>query len=238
MRQIALDTETTGLSPKAGHRITEIGCVEIFNRQQTGNTFHTYLNPERELDAGAAQITGLSWDMLKDKPKFSEVVDDFLNFIDGAELIIHNAPFDLGFINHELSIVSHPFGNLEERLSVIDTLEMARSLHPGQKNNLDALCKRYSVDNTHRELHGALLDAEILVRVYLMMTAGQISMGFNESSNTDLGMEAGFQTKFQESTYEIPILQASTEEIAEHQRFLSMLSEKSESVCVWSEEEK
>jgi DNA polymerase-3 subunit epsilon len=178
LRQIILDTETTGLDPTKGHRLTEIGCLEMVNRRLTGKKFHTYLNPEREVEPGAFEITGLSTEFLQDKPKFVEVAEDFIAFLKGenTELIIHNAPFDLGFLNCELALIKHPFGKVEEKLKIIDTLLMARKLHPGQKNNLDALCRRYNVDNTSRKYHGALLDAEILVEVYLKMTAGQDSL--------------------------------------------------------------
>lgn len=178
-KSVVLDTETTGLDPKSGHRLTEIGCIELVARQPTGRRFQTYLNPERELDERAAAITGLSYDFLKDKPKFQEKAEDFLAFIEGAELIIHNAKFDLGFLNHELRLWGHEHLPLEAHYSVIDTLTLAKKIHPGHRYyNLDALCQRYKVENTHRELHGALLDAEILTEVYLKMTSGQTSLGF------------------------------------------------------------
>lgn len=176
--QVLLDTETTGLDPKKGHRLTEIGCLEMKNRKLTGRKFQTYLNPEREVEANAAAITGLTWEMLKDKPKFIEIVDDFIEFIGGAELIIHNAPFDLGFLNAELARLNHAWQPLEAKCSIFDTLVLARRLHPGQKNNLDALCERYKIDNSHRQYHGALLDADILAKVYLSMTAGQRNLAF------------------------------------------------------------
>jgi len=178
IRQIILDTETTGLDHSKGHRLTEIGCLEMIDRRLTGRRFQTYLNPEREVDEGARIITGLTTEFLQDKPKFVDVVEEFLAFlqIDGTELIIHNAPFDLGFINAELARMAHHWQPIENYLGVIDTLPMARKMHPGQRNNLDALCKRYNVNNTAREYHGALLDAQLLAKVYLAMTAGQIEM--------------------------------------------------------------
>lgn len=173
MRQIVLDTETTGLETSQGHRIIEIGCVELMNRRLTGRHYHQYINPEREVDAGAQAVHGISNAMLADKPVFARIIDDFLAFIGDAELIIHNAAFDIGFINYEINMLRPGFGSITQRCHVIDTLLMARAKHPGQKNNLDALCKRYGVDNSQRELHGALLDAEILADVYLTMTGGQ-----------------------------------------------------------------
>jgi DNA polymerase-3 subunit epsilon len=185
MRQIILDTETTGLDPSKGHRLTEIGCLEMINRRLTGRKFHSYINPEREIDAGAVAISGITTEFLQDKPKFHQVVDDFVDFLqeEKTELIIHNAPFDLGFLNHELGLLNHPWRPLEHYLEIMDTLVLARQLHPGQRNNLDALCKRYNVDNSHREYHGALLDAELLSKVYLMMTAGQTTMSLSVESN-------------------------------------------------------
>ncbi|QXP84708.1 DNA polymerase III subunit epsilon [Methylococcus sp. ANG] len=176
MRQIVLDTETTGLDPKAGHRIIEIGCVELLNRRITQNRFHVYINPEREIDAGAIEVHGLTNEFLASKPVFRSIADDFLNFIGGAELIIHNAAFDVGFLDHELALLGENRGRIADYCGVCDTLAMARKNHPGQRNSLDALCKRYNVDNSRRELHGALLDAEILADVYLAMTGGQIAM--------------------------------------------------------------
>ncbi len=173
MRQIVLDTETTGLSPQSGHRLTEIGCVEIVDRRLTGRTFQSHVNPEREIDERASQITGLTWDMLKDKPKFAQIVDDLVEFVGDSELIIHNAQFDLGFIENELELIGHSWVRTLRDLSVIDTLSLSRQMTPGGRNSLDALCKRYGIDNSHRNYHGALLDAEILAHVYLAMTAGQ-----------------------------------------------------------------
>lgn len=179
MRQIILDTETTGLSWEKGNRLVEIGCVELVGRRPTGRTFQRYVNPEREMEPGAAEVTGLTLEFLADKPRFAEVVDEFLAFIAGAELVIHNAEFDVGFINHELRLLGDAYGSLERHAGVLDTLKLARELYPGQRNSLDALCKRLGVDNKHRQLHGALLDAELLADVYLAMTSGQTGFGFD-----------------------------------------------------------
>ena len=183
MRQIVLDTETTGLEPSEGHRIIEIGCVELIDRRITGNTYHQYVQPDRQIDAGAVEVHGITNESLADKPRFADVAAEFLAFIKGAELVIHNAPFDVGFIDHEFRMLTAPPGNVAEHCKVLDTLVMARRMHPGQRNSLDALCKRYEIDNSQRELHGALLDAEILADVYLMMTGGQVSLSLD--SRTD-----------------------------------------------------
>ena len=179
MRQIVLDTETTGLEWRKGNRVVEIGCVELIERRPTGNHFHHYLNPDREFEQGAQEVTGLTLEFLADKPRFEDVVDEFLAYIDGAELIIHNASFDVGFLDNELSKVSGSRGRITDRATVTDTLEMARHRYPGQRNSLDALCRRLGVDNAHRQLHGALLDAQLLADVYLAMTSGQGEIGFD-----------------------------------------------------------
>ena len=184
MRQIVLDTETTGLEPSEGHRIIEIGAVEMISRRHTGRSFHQYLQPDRPIDEGAVEVHGITTEFLADKPRFVDVVDDFLEFIRDAELIIHNAPFDVGFINHELRLLGKSWGSLDRYCEVLDTLALARKLHPGQKNNLDALCKRYSVDNSRRDLHGALLDAEILADVYLAMTGGQGNLSLDGATDS------------------------------------------------------
>jgi DNA polymerase III subunit epsilon len=190
-RLVLLDTETTGLEPEAGHRIIEIGCVELVNRRITGKHFHVYLNPDRQIDAGAIAVHGITNEFLSDKPRFADIAADFIAFIEGAELIIHNAPFDVGFINHEFSQSGH--GKLSDYSDVFDTLAYARKKHPGQRNSLDALCKRYNIDNSHRELHGALLDAEILADVFLLMTGGQISL-LAEPAEADVAVAQPSQT--------------------------------------------
>ena len=184
MRQVVLDTETTGLEPQGGHRIIEIGCVEISHRRLTGRHYQQFLDPKREVDEGASEVHGLTSKDLAGRPEFVGVVDDFMEFVNGAELIIHNAPFDLGFINMELERIDSKWDAIENYCSVLDTLNHARKLHPGQRNSLDALCKRYDVANSHRELHGALLDAELLAEVYLAMTGGQESLDLESSEQT------------------------------------------------------
>jgi DNA polymerase-3 subunit epsilon len=186
MRQIILDTETTGLSWEKGNRIVEIGCVEYLDRRPTGRTFHKYLNPEREMEPGAAEVTGLTFDFLSDKPLFAEVADEFLRFIEGAELVIHNAEFDVGFLDAELRRLDRSSPGIAVLCSVLDTLKLARELYPGQRNSLDALCKRLGVDNGHRQRHGALLDAELLADVYLAMTSGQTGFGFDPAPVTEV----------------------------------------------------
>jgi DNA polymerase III subunit epsilon len=181
MRQIVLDTETTGLETSKGHRIIEIAAVEMINRKLTGHHFHRYINPEREIDAGALSVHGITADFLKDKPLFAQIAEEFMIFVKSAELIIHNAPFDIGFINYELHLFNKPSEKITDHCQIIDTLSMAKMRHPGQKNNLDALCKRYNIDNTQRNLHGALLDANLLAQVYLAMTGGQGSLFGDES---------------------------------------------------------
>ena len=192
MRQIVLDTETTGIDPKQGHRIIEIGCVELINRKLTGETYHVYINPEREVEQEAIDVHGITNEFLVDKPKFKDIAQDFIRFIKGAELIIHNAPFDVGFMDHEFALSRQGLPKIDDICSVLDTLVLARRMRPGQKNNLDALCKFYNVDNSRRTYHGALLDSEILAEVYLYMTGGQTSLSLasgQEESSTD-GMEA------------------------------------------------
>lgn len=232
MRQIVLDTETTGLEPSQGHRIIEIGCVELLNRRLTGNHYHQYLQPDRDIDEGAIEVHGISNEFLMDKPAFADVVEDFMSFIRGAELIIHNAPFDVGFINHELKLLGKNYGQVEEQCTILDTLALARKLHPGQKNSLDALCKRYDVDNSHRELHGALLDAEILADVYLLMTGGQTSLllsGQEESvqaSVTDIRRVVNDRPRLR-------VINANDTELTAHEARLQAIAEASGGNCLW-----
>jgi DNA polymerase-3 subunit epsilon len=221
MRQIILDTETTGLDPIKGHRLIEIGCLEMINRRLTGRKFQTYINPEREVDPGATAISGITTEFLQDKPKFIEVVDEFLDFLQErkTELIIHNASFDLSFLNHELTLLNHPWRPIENYLEIIDTLVIARQLHPGQRNNLDALCRRYHVDNSHRDYHGALLDSELLAKVYLAMTAGQTSMSLGVEASTSQA-SSQVKVKVQKTTRNnIPlrVIYASQEECKLHE---------------------
>ncbi|RPD86617.1 DNA polymerase III subunit epsilon [Luteimonas sp. 100069] len=187
MRQIVLDTETTGLEWKKGNRVVEIGCVELVERRPTGRTYHQYIKPDRDFEQGAAEVTGLSLEFLADKPVFAEIADAFLEFIDGAELVIHNAAFDVGFLDNELALLGPAYGSLRQRVTVEDSLLLARQRYPGQRNSLDALCKRLGVDNAHRQLHGALLDAQLLAEVYLALTAGQHEIGFGSGSEPEPG---------------------------------------------------
>lgn len=234
MRQIILDTETTGLEAAQGHRIIEIGCVEMLDRRLTGNNFHRYLQPDREIDSGAIEIHGITNEFLADKPRFADVADEFLAFVKGAELVIHNAAFDVGFINHELQRVDPALGRIEDHCGVLDTLLMARKLHPGQRNTLDALCKRYEIDNSHRELHGALLDAEILGDVYLAMTGGQTTLvldGGDESGSAITG--ASIKRFDAASKPALKVVRASPEELEAHELRLKGINKASGGNCIW-----
>jgi DNA polymerase-3 subunit epsilon len=234
MRQIVLDTETTGLAPSEGHRIIEIGCVELVNRRLTGSHYHQYLQPDRQIDAGAIEVHGITNEFLVDKPRFTDLATDFLDYIKGAELIIHNAPFDVGFIDHELSKLGKKWGCLADYCTVLDTLALARRMHPGQKNNLDALCKRYSIDNTRRELHGALLDAEILADVYLMMTGGQasLSLGAGDDHTAEAVQGEGIR-RLPADRPALAVLHASAEELQQHEQRLAAIRKASGGACLW-----
>ncbi len=227
MRQIVLDTETTGLEPSQGHRVIEIGCVELMNRRLTGNNLHIYINPQRAIDAGALEVHGISNDFLADKPLFTDIADAFIDFVKGSELIIHNAPFDIGFLDSELSDLNRGYKAMDEYCNVLDTLAMARKKHPGQKNNLDALCKRYFVDNTQRELHGALLDAEILADVYLIMTGGQSSFVLGHDSVSE-GAAANKIKRLDKNRTPLKVVQATKEEQAAHRSRLESIQEISD----------
>jgi DNA polymerase-3 subunit epsilon len=233
MRQIVLDTETTGLAPEAGHRIIEIGCIEIHNRRITDRRYHQYLNPERDIDAGAIEVHGLTSEFLSSKPKFADVAAEFLEYIDGAELIIHNAPFDIGFLDHELArLESGGTTTIAQHCTVFDTLPFARELHPGQRNSLDALCRRYEVDNAHRDLHGALLDAELLADVYLAMTGGQVDLQLaaDGGANVAAGNDAPAATVIRRA---IPVVLPNTEELAAHRANLERIEAASDDGCLW-----
>ena len=234
-RQIVLDTETTGLSTADDHRIIEIGCVELINRRLTGETFHQYINPERESDAGALEVHGITNESLLDKPKFAEIADDFMRFIDGAELIIHNAPFDLGFLNHELAKLKIT-QRVQDVSTILDTLKLARDKHPGQKNNLDALCRRYDVDNSNRELHGALLDSEILADVYLAMTGGQVSLLLAATESVDNKNPNTAQAINVKNRGTLRVIKATDDEITAHNENLQQLNDASGGQCVWLQE--
>ncbi|HEY8355313.1 MAG TPA: DNA polymerase III subunit epsilon [Methylophilaceae bacterium] len=226
MRQIFLDTETTGLYPQQGHRIIEIAAVEAVNRRLTKNHFHVYLNPDREIDQGAQEVHGITLEFLQDKPRFADIADDFLQFIAGADLVIHNAPFDVGFLNTELGMIGKP--EVEKVCNtIIDTLQMAKDSRPGQRNNLDALCRHYGIDNSKRVLHGALLDAELLADVYMAMTRGQ------ESLMMDLLDEDSGDTRFDAaaSAHELTVIRATADELEAHEAYLAALEKSGK--CVW-----
>ena len=232
-RQIVLDTETTGLETSQGHRIIEIGGVELINRRFSGKTFHQYINPEREIDAGALEVHGISGEFLADKPVFAEVADEFLDFVSGAELVIHNAPFDIGFLDYELECMGGEKAPLSKLCTVLDSLVLARQMHPGQRNSLDALCKRYSVDNSARELHGALLDAEILADVYLLMTGGQVSLGLGgDADGSDITQNEIQYTPVSRDQSPFKVLRASDAETADHDVYLQRLEKDADDV-VW-----
>ncbi|TDT41520.1 DNA polymerase-3 subunit epsilon [Halospina denitrificans] len=231
MRQIVLDTETTGLEPEQGHRVIEIGCVELENRELTGRHYHVYINPEREVEDSAVEVHGITNEFLADKPVFRDVADDFLAFIRGAELVIHNAPFDVGFMDHEFSLLNAGYPLTREICGVTDSLVLARKKHPGQKNNLDVLCRRYGIDNSNRELHGALLDAEILAMVYLAMTGGQTALSLDEAG---AGQAGGSEIeRLSADRQPLPVLEASEEEVKCHREFLDRMAEKTQ--VVWDQ---
>jgi DNA polymerase-3 subunit epsilon len=234
MRQIVLDTETTGLEPELGHRIIEIGCVEIVNRRVTGRTFHRYLNPERAVDEGAIAVHGIKWTDLADKPKFADVASELVEFVKDAELVIHNAAFDVAFLDSELARLQGQTGRVASLCRVLDTLALARSMHPGQRNNLDALCKRYEVDNSRRDLHGALLDAQILAEVYLAMTGGQVGLALSESL-VPAHSAAGGQPARALVRTEVPlvVIMASEEESRAHEAMLAIIAKASGGRCLW-----
>ena len=231
MRQIVLDTETTGLSTAQGHRVIEIGAIELVNRRLTGREFHRFLNPERDIDEGAERVHGISRADLETAPLFHEVADELLNFINDAELVIHNAEFDVGFLEHELRLMKHPRPAIADHARVLDTLSLARELHPGQRNSLDALCKRYEVDASGRDLHGALIDADLLARVYLAMTGGQTALLLDESEASSGEREGGAVLRTSRPDLNLVVVRASESERAAHEAMLEKLREAGE--CVW-----
>lgn len=236
MRQVVLDTETTGLEPSQGHRIIEIGCVELVDRKLTGRHYHQYINPNRDIDEGAIEVHGITNEFLADKPSFGHVVEEFMEFVKGAELVIHNAPFDIGFIDHELKLDGQRFSSITEYCGVIDTLRLARAKHPGQKNNLDALCKRYGADNSQRDLHGALLDAEILADVYLLMTGGQRKLQLGGAQSDDEqgnGSAAGEIRRLAQGRGPGQVILANANEEQAHRTFLEIINKSSEGNCLW-----
>ena len=232
-RIVVLDTETTGLNPQEGHRIIEIGCVELVKRRLTGKRFHVYINPDRIIDEGAIAVHGITNQFLDDKPHFEQIVEDFIAFIRGAELVIHNAPFDVGFINHEFSRLKNKAGTVTDFSDVFDTLAFARKKHPGQRNSLDALCKRYGIDNSHRDLHGALLDAEILADVFLLMTGGQSSL--LDEGQSEIA-ESSIHTNVKRVSVDRPalkVIRCSDEDLTAHQQRLEAI-EKASGACIWN----
>jgi DNA polymerase-3 subunit epsilon len=233
-RIVVLDTETTGLNPQEGHRVIEIGCVELIKRRLTGKRFHVYINPDRIIDEGAIAVHGITNQFLDDKPHFEQVVEDFIAFIKGAELVIHNAPFDVGFINHEFSRLKNIAGTVTDLCEVFDTLAYARKKHPGQRNSLDALCKRYGIDNSHRDLHGALLDAEILADVFLLMTGGQSSLLDEGQSGLDGSAISKEVKRVSADRPALTIIRCNDDELIAHQQRLEAI-EKASGACIWSQ---
>lgn len=231
MRQILLDTETTGLEPKQGHRIIEVGCVELIDRRLTGNNFHYYLNPQREIDEGAIEVHGLTSEFLADKPLYEAIADELYEYLKGAEVIIHNAAFDVGFINHEYRLMGFDKPDMKAWCEITDSLHMARKKFPGQRNSLDALCKRFEIDNSQRQLHGALLDAEILADVYLMLTGGQHSL-FAEEADAVTTM---VQTQFDAKRPRLAVINASSDEIEQHLLRIEAIKKASGGFCVWDQ---
>jgi DNA polymerase-3 subunit epsilon len=236
MRQIVLDTETTGLETSQDHRIIEIGCVELVNRKLTGRHYHQYINPQRKVDEGAMQVHGITDEFLEDKPLFENIIDEFLAFVGDSELVIHNAPFDVGFIDHELSKLPKQPNSITNLCNVVDTLALARNKHPGQRNNLDALCKRYMVDNSQRDLHGALLDAEILADVYLVMTGGQVDLNIYEQSGSDEGAASSTSNirRLDADRSPLKVIKASDAELVSHNKKLETIKSVS-GHCVWQD---
>ncbi len=232
MRQVVLDTETTGLEVDQGHRILEIGCVEIVGRRITRRHFHHYVNPQRQIDEGALEVHGISPDFLADKPLFSDIWESFLDFVKGSELIIHNAAFDIAFIDHEMQLMSEVSGCLADHCSFIDSLELARNKHPGQKNSLDALCKRYNVDNSQRDLHGALMDDEIIADVYLLLTGGQVTLSLGGEGQAN---EATAVKRVKKDRPPLRVIRANADELQRHHEKLDKLEQASESGCVWKQ---
>jgi len=232
MRQIVLDTETTGLEASEGHRIIEVGCVELIDRHITGNTYHQYIQPDREIDAGAIEVHGITNESLVDKPRFADIAAEFLEFVKGAELVIHNAPFDVGFIDHEFKLLDTSPGMVVDHCRVLDTLALARRLHPGQRNSLDALCKRYEIDNSQRELHGALLDAEILADVYLMMTGGQVSLSLDSRTDSNGNQRQDIQ-RVTADREPLRVIRASEAECQAHAERMDAIEKASGNISVW-----
>lgn len=235
MRQIILDTETTGLETSDGHRIIEIGCVELINRRLTGNHYHQYIQPDRVVPEDAIEIHGITNDFLVDKPLFAQIAQEFADFIRGAELVIHNAPFDVGFINYEFRLLGPEWGKVQDNCSILDTLKMAREMHPGQRNTLDALCKRYDVDNASRTLHGALLDSEILADVYLAMTGGQTLLFMEAEKDQSVAEQNQERIVISADRPVLRVIRASEEELTAHASYLDVVEKSAGGTAVWRE---
>ncbi len=236
MRQLVLDTETTGLEVGLGHRIIEIGCVELVNRRLTGRNFHKYINPDREIDDGALEVHGITQEFLSDKPRFADIWDEFNEFLQGDELVIHNAPFDVAFLNHEIGLLNLGLPSIQDQSSVVDSLALAREKHPGQRNSLDALCRRYSIDNSQRVLHGALLDAEILSDVYLLLTGGQgglFDVAEETKSEDHVDKVINVSATNSQSLSGFLEVKASESEVREHEEFLSFIEERNSNASIW-----
>lgn len=231
MRQVVLDTETTGLEIEQGHRIIEIGCVEMINRRRTNRNFHRYLHPDRDIDTGAQEVHGISREMLANQPRFREIAGELLEFLSGAELVIHNADFDVGFLTHEFGLAGLAVDTIQQNCKVMDTLALARRLHPGQRNSLDALCKRYGVDNSGREHHGALLDAELLADVYLAMTGGQATLSLD--TGPAVGAARGPVARVVREGLTLRVLRATADELAAHERQLDLIDKASSDGALW-----
>jgi len=223
MRQIVLDTETTGLSTAQGHRVIEIGCIEIVNRRLTGREYHRFLNPERDIDAGAERVHGISRADLDGQPRFADIADELLEFVKGSELVMHNAEFDVGFLEYELSLMKHPRPSIRDHVLVLDTLTLARELHPGQRNSLDALCKRYNVDASRRDVHGALIDAELLAKVYLAMTGGQAALSLDDERGDGSAANGEAVTRARRNDLDLVVVRANDAEIAAHEALMEKM---------------
>ena len=233
MRQIVLDTETTGLSTAQGHRVIEIGCVELVNRRLTGREYHRFLDPERDIDEGAERVHGISRADLEGQPRFADVVDELLEFLQDSELVIHNADFDVGFLEHELKLMNHPKPDITDHAMVLDTLTLAREMHPGQRNSLDALCKRYEVDASGRDVHGALIDAELLARVYLAMTGGQTALSLDEDDNEFAYAGEEVVVRPRRKDLNLVVVEPSDAELAAHEALLDKI--EADGSCLWRE---
>jgi len=235
MGQIVLETDTTGLEAAQGHSVIEIGCIEIVNRRITERSYHQYINPQREVDAGAAEVHGMTLDNLRDKPVFADIASEFIDFVRGAELVIHNAAFDVGFLDAEFGLLGSAWGRTTDYCTVFDTLKLARDMHPGQRNSLDALCKRYEIENSHRELHGALLDAELLAEVYLAMTGGQVTLAL-DADGARSGASGRTRRRRAAGPVRIRVVAPSQAELAAHEAALARVRAASGGSCLWLEE--